>query len=75
VTASLRRLLGQNLQRAREAAGLTQLDVAEHFVINKATVSAWETSRGVPDALRLHALARLYGTSMEALFQPREGSS
>lgn len=46
---------------------MTQDQVAERFDINKATVSAWETGRGVPDALRLRALAKLYDVSADSL--------
>lgn len=71
----LRQLLGRNLQAARTAAreglGFTQLDVSERMGVNKATVSAWETGRGVPDALRLRALARMYGTTTDSLLSAR----
>jgi len=63
--------LGRNLAAARQAArdgqGFTQLEVAERMGVNDATVSAWEKGRGIPDALRLRGLARLYGTSTESL--------
>ena len=62
-----RRGLGMRLKAARESKGFTQDAIAERFGVNKATVSAWETGRGVPDALRLRALARLYDVSSDAL--------
>lgn len=62
-----RKGLGLRLKSAREAKGLTQLAVAERFSINKATVSAWETGRGTPDAITLGQLAKLYGSSIDAL--------
>lgn len=58
---------GMRLASAREGKGMTQDQVAERFGINKATVSAWETGRGVPDALRLRALAKLYDVSADGL--------
>lgn len=63
----VRRGLGLRLASARKDKKLTQDDVALKFSLNKATVSAWETGRGVPDALTLRALAKLYGTSADAL--------
>lgn len=65
---------GMRLQAARRAAprrdgnrGYTQDEVADQFGVNKATVSAWETGRGAPDAFTLKALARLYEVSADAL--------
>uniref|UniRef100_C5CJM4 Transcriptional regulator, XRE family n=1 Tax=Variovorax paradoxus (strain S110) TaxID=543728 RepID=C5CJM4_VARPS len=55
------------LASARDGKGMTQDQVAERFGVNKATVSAWETGRGVPDALRLRALAKLYDVSADSL--------
>lgn len=63
----IRRGLGLRLASARKDKKFTQDDVAVKFSVNKATVSAWETGRGVPDALTLRALAKLYGTSADAL--------
>jgi len=65
--SKLRKAFGQRLQVARLAKDLTQDQVAGRFSIEKNTVSAWETGRGVPDALRLRALAKLYDTSADAL--------
>lgn len=59
--------IGQRLKTARQQKGLTQLEVAEKFGINKATVSAWETGAGAPDALRLRRLARMYDVSADAI--------
>lgn len=70
----LRLGFGQRLQAARKHAkrpdgltGYTQEEVASRFGVNKATVSAWETGRGAPDAFVLRALARMYGVSSDAL--------
>lgn len=63
----IRRGLGLRLASARKDKKLTQDYVAEQFSLNKATVSAWETGRGVPDALTLRSLAKLYDTSADAL--------
>lgn len=62
-----RAALGRRLKAAREKAGLTQDQIADRFAINKATVSAWETGRGLPDALRLARLAAIYKTTTGAL--------
>jgi len=63
----VRQGFGLRLKAAREAKGLTQQQVADKFDVKKATVSAWETGVGVPDALRLRQLAKMYGVSADAL--------
>lgn len=59
--------IGLRLKVARENAGKTQLQVAEYFGVTKGTVSAWETGKGMPDAARLRALAKLYKISSDAI--------
>ena len=54
----VRQGFGLRLKAAREAKGLTQQQVADKFDVKKATVSAWETGVGVPDALRLRQACR-----------------
>lgn len=58
---------GARLAGARENAKLTQLQVANFFGLDKATVSAWEKGRGLPDALRFRSLVKLYKTTADAL--------
>lgn len=58
---------GMRLRSAREGAAKTQEDVAARFGVTDKTVSAWETGRGMPDALRLRDLAKFYGVSADSL--------
>lgn len=67
----LRQEFATRMRLAREAADLTQLQVAERFGLNKGTVSAWEQGRGVPDAMRLREVARLYKCSADDLLTGR----
>lgn len=55
--------------RLAAARGLkpTQQEVADRLGVTKGTVSAWEKGRGLPDALRLRQLAKLYGVSADSL--------
>jgi len=62
-----RKSFGMRLKAAREARGLTQQQVADLFGVKKGTVSAWEMGGGIPDALRLRRLARVYNVSADAL--------
>lgn len=71
VTDPRKKALGQRLQERREAKKLTQTQVGSHFGVDKGTVSAWEKGRGVPDALRLADLARIYGVATDALVYER----
>ena len=59
--------LGRSLATARIAAGLKQEAVASELQVIKQTVSAWEKGRNLPDAIWLQRLARLYGTSLDAM--------
>lgn len=67
-----RRGLGRRLAAARVLAGLT-LDAAAKalndrgYTITRAAIGAWETGRNLPDALWLRRIAKLYGTTLDAL--------
>lgn len=62
-----RQALGARLKAARQRSELTQDAVAKEFHTTKGTVSAWETGRGIPNALDLCKLARLYEVSTDTL--------
>lgn len=59
--------LGPRLKAARVRAELTQDAAATRLGLKKATISSWETSRNIPDALTLGRIARLYGTTTDSL--------
>lgn len=64
--------LGSRLTAARKLAGLTLDGVAEKltaagYKTGKAAVGAWEKGRNVPDSLVLRKLAKIYGTTADAL--------
>lgn len=64
--------LGSRLAAARKLAGLTLDGVAEKltaagYKTGKAAVGAWEKGRNVPDSLVLRKLAKIYGTTTDAL--------
>ena len=58
------------LTEARQAAGLTQEQVAEAMDISRQTLSNWETGKTSPDAERLREMASLYGISISAMLDP-----
>jgi len=66
------RELGQRLQAARKARGLTQAEVAERLDVSRTTVTAMESGDRQVRAEELTELARLYGRSIAELVQREE---
>ncbi len=66
---------GEKLLTARQAAGLTQEQVAEHLNVSRQTVSNWENSKTYPDILMCIELSKLYGTDMASLLEDNTGFS
>ncbi|PPB80162.1 helix-turn-helix protein [Albidovulum inexpectatum] len=58
---------GDRLAAAREAAGLSQSDLAQRLGIRKKTLIQWETDRTEPRANRLQMLAGMLGVSIRWL--------
>lgn len=58
---------GERLRELRDAKGLTQRAVADHFEIDKASISEWERDRSAPSRRRLVALDDLYDAGGEVL--------
>ena len=61
--------VGARLRGAREAAGLTQTDVATNLRVARTTLVAMEQGRRRVRTNELQHLARLYGTSVNALLR------
>jgi transcriptional regulator with XRE-family HTH domain len=64
--------LGQRLRGARVLAGETLETVAAKMTaagipVKKQAVGHWETGTSVPDALQIRRLAKIYGTTTDAL--------
>ncbi|VTU00883.1 xre family transcriptional regulator : XRE family transcriptional regulator OS=Pseudomonas syringae CC1557 GN=N018_03520 PE=4 SV=1: HTH_31 [Gemmataceae bacterium] len=70
-TAAYRRLTAA-LRRAREAAGLTQADVAAKLGAYASFVSKVESGERRVDVVELAALCRAYGTDLVALLRAAE---
>lgn len=58
---------GERLRRAREAAGLTQVELAERLGIKQNQISQWEADNTGPKRDRLPTLAAAVGASIEWL--------
>lgn len=61
-------LWGRNLAAAREAAGLTQKDLAEKLNVNWSTISRWEGGRMEPRLEPALRIAALLGVPVTELF-------
>ena len=48
--------LGENLKKARKAAGVTQKELAEQLNISVATVNRWENGRTEPNKMTLFVI-------------------
>lgn len=51
----------------RARAGLTQADVAKALGVTQAAISIWERGDGKPKLEKIPTLARLYGTTEQAI--------
>jgi transcriptional regulator with XRE-family HTH domain len=58
------------LQELRQAAALTQSEVAERLFVTRQTVSKWETGVNLPDLEMIVALCDIYGASLDAVLRP-----
>lgn len=58
---------GENFQRLRKQAGLSQEDVAQKLFISRQSVSKWENGGAEPGIEHLIALADLYGVTVDEL--------
>lgn len=57
----------ERLRDLRQAAGLSQADVAERMDVSRQAVSRWETGMAAPSAENLIELSRLYGVTLDEL--------
>lgn len=58
------------IKELREAAGLTQQELANEMGMVQTAISAWETEATIPRTRQLPVLARLLGCSIDDLFYP-----
>lgn len=56
------------IKELREAAGLTQAEVARVMGVDPAAVARWDTGQLLPRAAKLPRLADLFGCTIDALY-------
>lgn len=64
-------IIGEQIQKFRKAAGLTQKELGEALGVSSSAVSQWETG-GTPDISLLPAMADRLGVTVDALFGREE---
>ncbi len=57
----------KTIRQLREAAGLTQLELAFQLGCTSSAVYNWERGRNEPKASQLRAMARVFGVSMDEI--------
>ena len=60
--------LGQNLQAARKAKGLSQETLAEQIGVSRQALGKWEKDIALPGLDNLQAAAQVLGVSVEIVF-------
>lgn len=63
----VRQMVGRNLMRLRQRAGLTQDALAERLHVTRQAVSSWETGKTAPDVETLTTLAAALKVDVRAL--------
>lgn len=58
---------GENLKEARKNSGMTQAEVAKIVGVAKNTYCNWEQGTREPNILKIKALAKLFGVSVDYL--------
>ena len=61
--------MGENIKRARKAAGVTQKELAEHLQVNQKDISRWETGERTPSVMTFAEICRVLGASADDLLE------
>lgn len=64
--------IGRRLARARQAAGLSQSQVAEYLSVNREAIASMENGHRPLDLPTLHRLTDLYGVSLSSFLSDDE---
>jgi transcriptional regulator with XRE-family HTH domain len=62
--------IGRNVRRLREAAGITQVELAEKARMDRSSISKFEVGRANPSVLTLSRIAKVLQTDVQQLFRP-----
>ena len=70
----LKPIIARNIAALRQAAGMTQLELAEALHYSDKAVSKWERAESVPDISVLKQVADLFGVTVDRLITGGEGA-
>ena len=62
-------MLGQNIRKQRELAGLTQEQLADKLGYDRSTVAKWENGSKEPLAITVKNIADVLNVGIEILYQ------
>ena len=65
--ATAQRIIGARIREFREAAGLSQTELARRVYVSRQTVGNWESGRTLADVQSLVLLGQVFGTTVDAL--------
>ena len=66
--------VGERIQQLREAAGLSQEQLAEQIDVSRQSVSKWELNDAAPEISKIIALSELFGISTDELLKGAESA-
>lgn len=61
--------LGKNIQKARKAAGVTQIQLAERLGVYQKDISRWEKNDSTPNALTFAKICKELNASADELLE------
>ncbi len=64
--------ISENIGKLRQAAGMTQLDLAGALNYSDKTVSKWERGEALPDVIVLYNIAEMFGVTLDYLTTEHE---
>ena len=71
-------ITGATIKALRESCGMTQAELAQQIGVSSKAVSKWENNLCCPDIMLLPKLAKIFGITIDALFDnaiARDGGS
>ena len=66
--------IGENIKALRDAAGLTQENLAEQLGVSFQAVSSWERNEYMPEMANLCNLAEAFNVSVAAILEDKKGT-
>ena len=65
-------MIGENIQRFRKEARMSQEELAEKVGVSRQTVAKWENGTTVPDIYACMAMSEIFGISLDGLAMAKQ---